>query len=62
MTLTTAFRATAPARTFHGPAGADASPAALRGRQRGAARHLLRLWWAGWQAHVRDVLPGDYRK
>ena len=62
MPLTTAFRAAAPARTLHAPADVDAPPAAARGRLRGAARHLLRLWWAGWQAHVRDILPGDYRK
>jgi hypothetical protein len=51
---TTTFRGSATARTLQ--------RTSVRGRLRGAARHVLRLWWAGWQAHVRGILPGDYRK
>ena len=51
---TTGFPGGAAARTLRGPAA--------RLHLRGVARHVLRLWWAGWQAHVSALPPGDCRK
>jgi hypothetical protein len=38
------------------------APAAAHAPRAGLARMLLRLWWTGWQAHVRALPPADCRK
>ena len=49
---TTTFREIARERTLRWPAA----------RLRAVARHVLRRWWAGWQAHVSAFQPGEYIK